>query len=89
MEQDESKTKTNIEAYSTYEQERRIELQTENPDLENIDIDKMICAEWDALCDEKNESYIDRAEVISKKITDEKKIYDAQNLQRGEEIDNN
>ena len=34
--------KKNIEAYSIYEQERKIELKNENPELENSEIDKMI-----------------------------------------------
>ena len=87
MEQDEPKR--NIEAYSIYDQERKIELQNENPDLEISEIDKMICAEWNALNGEKNEFYIDKAEAVSKKNIDEKKVYDVQNLQRGEEMGNN
>ena len=66
MEQDEPKR--NIEAHSIYDQERKIELQNENPDLEISEIDKMICAEWNALNGEKNEFYIDKAEAVSKKI---------------------
>ena len=87
MEQDEPKR--NIEAHSIYDQERKIELQNENPDLEISEIDKMICAEWNALNGEKNEFYIDKAEAVSKKNIDEKKVYDVQNLQRGEEMGNN
>ena len=87
MEQDEPKR--NIKAHSIYDQERKIELQNENPDLEISEIDKMICAEWNALNGEKNEFYIDKAEAVSKKNIDEKKVYDVQNLQRGEEMGNN
>ena len=87
MEQDEPKR--NIEAHSIYDQERKIELQNENPDLEISEIDKMIYAEWNALNGEKNEFYIDKAEAVSKKNIDEKKVYDVQNLQRGEEMGNN
>ena len=81
--------KKNIEAYSIYEQERKIELKNENPELENSEIDKMISAEWSALTDGKNTSYIDKAEALTKKNIQENEEYDFKNLKRGEEIGNN
>ena len=82
MDQDESKK--NIESYSIYEEKRKIELKNENPDLENSDIENLICAEWNVLYDESNKSYINKAEAKENKNRDENEIYDDKIGQREE-----
>ena len=65
-----------IAAYFIYNQERRISLKKEKPELDENEFYKIICEEWNALSDEKKKPYIVKAEADKKKYYAEKKAYE-------------
>ena len=65
-----------IAAYFIYNQERRISLKKEKPELDENEFYKIICEEWNALSEEKKKPYIAKAEADKKKYYAEKKDYE-------------
>ncbi len=57
-----------IAAYFIYNQERRISLKKEKPELDENEFYKIICEEWNALSEEKKKPNIAKPEAEKKKI---------------------
>ena len=64
-----------IAAYFIYNQERRISLKKEKPELDENEFYKIICEEWNALSDEKKKPYIAKANADAKRYYAETKAY--------------
>ena len=73
---DKDAPKRALSAFFFYNQERRVSLKKEKPDLSNKDIIRTMSAEWNALTDEKKKPYIEKAEADKKRYEAEKKAYD-------------
>ena len=73
---DKDAPKRALSAFFFYNQERRVTLKKEKPDLSNKDIIRTMSAEWNALTDEKKKPYIEKAEADKKRYEAEKKAYD-------------
>ena len=69
-----------IAAYFIYNQERRISLKKEKPELDENKFYKIICEEWNALSEEKKKPYIAKAEADKKKYDAEKKAYEKKRM---------
>ena len=65
-----------ISAFFFYNQERREKLKKEKPELDNKEIIKTMCAEWNALSDEKKKPYLIKANDDKKRYDAEKRAYD-------------
>ena len=73
---DKDAPKRAISAFFFYNQERRVTLKKEQPNLSNKDIIKTMSDEWNKLSDEKKKPYVEKAEADKKRYEAEKKAYD-------------
>ena len=71
-----------LSAFFLYCGKRRNELKTENPNLANYEIIKIMSDEWSALSDIEKKSYIEKAQADMQRYESEKKECYAKNIMK-------